>query len=305
MQYYSSDPNSFYFLAFNIMKDEMKMNRTITFEQAGYDEDAELKGYDIYIYEHSFPKDVVQSGLPSDGLVIISDPDMTVSGMDVRLGKRVQLNGLTSMTLGDPHPLTDVMNASRIGVTAYTTVNNYSDAYTPLIFCQGSPMILARNTPTHKTVVMPFNINRSSFFTWDFIISLYNVLNYYMPVTTDRCLYEVGESAKIMCKGSDLTVTDPEGNDTVLNTFPEQFALKGYGSYTVTTKFDMKRDDEVRRLFVKVPSECSSIFNVSDYNAVINRVVYGEVTTDLFVYVAAALLVLLVLEWLLQFLSGY
>ena len=305
VQYYSSDPNSFFYLGFQMLKDNMSKTREILFTQVSDMEIPLTEGFDYYIFEHEIPQAVVDNGLPTDGVVILFDPDKSIDGLGIEFGNEVQLARFTYLTAGAEHPLTSYMKASRIGVSRYRKITSIDDdSFETLLYVNNDPIMLAKNVGASKVVVLPFSINQSNFsIVWDFQMLLYNLINYFMPVTLTDYSFEINDITKANCKGASIDVTNDRGQIVgILEDFPVDIRFAELGTYTFTTKFDLAKVDEVRKVFVKISAVESGIFKVADTRVVLtSKVSYSDLGQDIWVYFAAAIVVLLLAEWFLQF----
>ncbi len=304
VQYYSSDQNSYFYLGFHILIDNMSKTRDISFKQVYRDEEPETEGYDYYIFEHSIPQKILENGLPKDGVVILWDPDQAIPELGLEFGEVVELPEFTYLSGESDHPLLNYVDPARIGVSKYTKVTPVTEGeFETLMSCNGDPLLLVRNSSREKIVVLPFSINQSnvSYFR-DFETLLYNLINYYMPITLSQYSFELEESTGVNCKGETLYVESESGKSFTLNDFPSSVTFSETGTYTLTTRFGYAKEDEVRKVFVRLSPKESSIFNVEDLNMDIQN---GEATgisrKDLLVYFAAVIVALLFIEYWLQF----
>lgn len=304
IQYYSSDQNSFFYLGFHILVDNMSKTRDIYFKQVYHDEEPEIEGFDYYIFEHSLPEKVLENGLPTDGVIILWDPDQTVANLGLELGEEVQLPEFTYLSGESDHPLMQYVNPTRLGISKYRKINEIrDDGFETLMTCNGDPVLLAKNRADSKIVVLPFSINQSnvSYFR-DFETLLYNLINYYMPITLTKYAFELEDSTEVKCKGQTLYIESESGKSQKAEQFPYTVTFNETGTYTFTTKFGYQKDDEVRKVFVRISPTESSLFEVVSLNMNIqNGEVTGVVKKDLLVYFAAVIVALLFVEWWLQF----
>ena len=299
IQMWSTDQNSFSYVAWNVIADSLRSNRDITFKQVRESFEPEVEGYDIYIFEHSIPENVLENGLPTDGVVVLMDPDENVKGLELTLGDEIKLPSM-ELSTGVVHPLTNYMDPSRITVSTYRRIV-YSAGFEELFFCGGDPVLLAKNEVDSKVVVMPFSVNNSNITTkWDFAILLTNIVNYYFPLTTEKYVLDVNESLSVNSKAGKLDVRGPLGLISELDTFPKELVFSEPGSYKLS-QIPISGIEEVREIFVKIPEEECNIFREVD---VLTRIqiekVIEEDDYDLLIFVAAALAALVVVEWWLQ-----
>lgn len=314
VQYWSAEPNVFWQLAINTLTSNMRRTRRISFkeiyegqENADGPIQASNSGYDIYIFEHSIPQEIIDKGLPKDGIIIIADPDETLAQFDeigLTLGSRVNFSTLTQLdSKGVSHSLLQYFNPANLGVTQYTRIASIDDSnFVPILYCDEDPVMLVKNTGSQKVVVMPFSINMSNFYGRELMTFMYNLINYFMPYTLDGYDYTIGESAAVDCKGVSISVRSESGTTSTISRFPTQYTFTEIGTYTFTTRFGLEKDNEIRKVYVHMPSSESSLFNMSEFHILMNNEeVTGEMGTDIFLYFAIAMLVLLAVEWYLQF----
>ncbi len=306
VEYWSDNANSFWQLAFNNLSTNMNKTRAITFHEVYTDMDmkAENSGFEFYIFEHSIPQEILDAGLPKDGVVLLVDPDETINQTDIGItfDKVVSLDKLTPCQIETAHPLTQHLKAERINLTKYSQVTVQQDSkFQPLMLIDNNPILLVKNTQTAKFVVMPFSINMSDFYGDQFQIFIYNLINYFMPVTLSNNDFNLGEKVQINCKGDTVEVKHGE-DETVFVNFPAQITFDKIGTYTFTTTFGIERENEIRRAYVHVSTQESNLFRRAEFKITLNnKELAGEEGKDFFIWLAVASLILMVIEWYLQF----
>lgn len=294
--YYSSMPNNFWSSALLVLQDILKdsWNVEITEVLTG---DAPTEGYDIYIYEHEGP-----STVPSDGVVIYSDPPKTglPASAGIRFGTAVSSqNGEVFLSAGESHPLMKNVDASRISVTKFTPVVS-ADGYVSLVTYQDYPLVMVKEDVDQKIVVLPFSMHFSNIAMQpDFPLLLKNITEYFFPVTLQGYVYEVNSTVDLNARG---TVLDVSGPDTKLSleSFPTQIQVVKPGTYTLT-QVAMSGDPVIESIFVKIPSVESDINRVE--GVLTNPYFFEEsemVSIDLLFYFALAVVTLLFIEWWLK-----
>lgn len=308
VEYWSTEPNLFWRLGFAALTKNMRMTRKIDFKEIYIDrgEEPESSGYDIYIFEHSVPEEMIEGGLPKDGIIILTDPDSSVKklGLGIEPGQKVTLPSLKNLSMGTSHPLLEYIDPTSLGITEYTKlISNDDSAFTPILYCGDDPVMMVKNTGSSKIVVLPFSINMSNFYRTEFQVFLYNLVNYFMPVTLTDYDYSIYESAMVNSKGVSITVRSESGlTVNLLTRFPSEYTFTEVGTYTFTTKFGLEKSDEVRKVYVHLPPAESALFKISDFRVVLdNEEITGEVGMDIFIYFGLAIIALLVIEWCLQF----
>ncbi len=305
VEYWSTDANSFWQLGFNNLAVNMNKSRDIAFKEIYQDQGmvAENHGFDFYIFEHSVPDEVLQEGLPTDGIILLADPDSTINDANIGLSfnQTVKIPS-TACVSGEYHQLIQYMEPSKIHLTQYSKITVEDDSFKPLIFIDDNPVLLVKNTPSSKMIVLPFSINMSDFYGDQFQIFLYNLVNYFMPTTLDKFDFNLGEKVQFNCKGESIEV---EHNEKVQNfvEFPAELTFDDIGTYTFTTTFGLNKEDEVRRAYVHVSTAESNLFETSDFRINLNaKELDGESQgRDFFIWFAVLSLILMVIEWYLQF----
>ena len=290
IQYKSSKPNNYFGTALIVLRDKLKYRWNIDFVEVMPEEEAATDGFDIYIFEHEMP-----TVLPTDGVVILANPDKAPAGAGFMIGGELRLGEETSLSAGDPHRITNMLSPSGITVTRYREITS-SDGYENLLYCNGKPVMIAKNDTEAKIAVMSFSLNYSNLaLLLDFPLMMYNIIEYYMPSTLTEHVFEVGDKISLNCRGEELELVG--GNiDTVITEFPTELTLSEHGVYT--TMYTTLSGNAEESFFVRIPRAESNIHATED--ALINPIFLGtEGTTDIFLlyYLAMALVALLFAEW--------
>ncbi len=304
VEYCSEKPNGFWQLGFDNLANNMSKTRDITFREIFDGEEPQNAGFDFYIFEHSIPTGVLHS-LPKDGIILLVDPDATLNdaGLGISFEKKVSLGQLTHCTAKVEHPLTQYLQPERIGLTEICQVSvEENSLFQPLLFVDDNPVMLLKDTPSSKVIVMPFSINMSDFYGEQFQIFLYNLVNNFLPVTLTSSDFELGDTTQFYCKGETIEV-EHNGNAETFSQFPAQFTFRDVGTYTFTTTFGLEKQDEVRRVYVHLATQESNLFPQSDFRINLDsKEVASQLNgQDFFVWLAVASLVLMMIEWFLQF----
>ena len=82
IQYASSLPNNFLSGALLVLKNRYRDQWDIEISEPTKSKDIETSGFDFYIFEHAMP-----SAMPTDGVVILVDPDQIPRGLELSLGQ--------------------------------------------------------------------------------------------------------------------------------------------------------------------------------------------------------------------------
>ena len=296
IQYCSSAPNNYFDAAFKIIREKLKYRWDIELKVLKKEETPETEGFDIYIYEHVMP-----STLPTDGLVILSDPDDVPSNGGFRLGGTRTFHSEQFLVGGEEatHPLLNMITPEAISVTKYTSITSY-DGYTPLLYCEDSPMLLVKNDPDQKIVLMPFSLNYSNLAVMlEFPLLMYNCVEYFLPSTITQYVFDVNESISFNCRSDELEVSGANINQTFTE-FPSTLQLVTPGSYTMT-QTPLSGEEVIENFFVKIAKTESNINRQEDEMPELYTYVELEsANTDLLFYFAIALVMLLFAEWWLH-----
>lgn len=293
VQYYSSRPNNFFSGALMGLKDILKNRWDLTVDEVKRGNQPETEGYDLYVFEHQMP-----SALPTDGIVVLVDPDKLPQYVGVTLGEA--LPGSFEFSNGDEHPLTKDLDFSGIIVSEYTRVVG-ADGFQSLLYCGGDPILLVKNTDTEKIVLLPFSLNKSDLaVNMQFPILLYNIFAYFLPPTVENYVFDVDQTVALNARSPELTVTGPAGTEETIEEFPASLTLSVPGVYTLY-QVPVSGEDVIENFYVKIPAEQSNIFRTKD---VLNApAVDSSVESEdykLLIYFAAAMVALLFAEWILQ-----
>ncbi len=294
VQYASSHANEFFPSAIRYLRESEKNSFDVRMDQVSAS-DAKTEGYDLYIFEHSMP-----SVLPTDGVVILADPDVAPEGSGITVGALHDVSSDSTLSAGPAHPITQYMDPTRVTIARYHTLSEVDDSYEELMYYNGEPVLLARNQPQSKVVVMAFDLNRSNFpVTVDFPIMMHNLFSYYLPATLERTSFEVGEEIVVNARGEDVSVDGPGGRFS-LESLPAAVAASLPGDYTVT-QTGMSGAPIVDQFFVHIPNAESRLGIAEERLPALQRVDTGrDVNESLILWFAVAALVLLVAEWFLH-----
>lgn len=306
IQYCSSKPNNYFDTALKVLRDRLSYRWDIEFKEIMlFDEENAHKqkeepateGFDVYIYEHMMP-----SILPTDGFVLLVNPNEEPAGSGFRLGR--EYNSYTDMTLSagdDPnHPLLNNVNPEQITVTKYVEITSY-DGYDAVLSCNNAPLLLVKNESDEKIAIMPFSLNFSNLpVILEFPLLMYNLIEYYIPSTVTEYVFDVNEKIELDSRSEELYITGG-GNEVTATEFPFNMELKVPGTYTVI-QTPISGVETIETFFVKMPASESNIN--AEYDALTPPYYYEEAENtsheELLLYFAIALVTLLFAEWWLH-----
>ncbi len=297
IQYASSSPNNFFATALMVLRDTLGKRWDVEFVELKANEEPELQGFDFYIFEHKIP-DV----LPTDGVILLANPDFVPAITGLKLGKSYSVNAGHEVFLapGDDHPLMKGITAENITVSQFTEIAN-SDGYTPLMYVDDMPVVMAKNEADQKIIAMTFSLNYSNLsMLLEFPLFMYNLFQYYIPSTLTEFVFDVNDEISLNSRSEELLVEDEFENKTELTEFPGVVKLTSPGTYKVTYT-PISGNEEIEYFFVKIPdSECDIAPTVDALRSPYFATYQETADFDLLIYFALALVALLFVEWWLQ-----
>ena len=298
IQYYSTLPNSYWSTALLVLQDVMRDKWEIEIKEivpGANQENVATEGYDIYIFEHNMPATV-----PSDGIVIYSDPTRLPAEAGVRFGGSLSAGGQEIFLSPDEeHVIMKGIDATAISVTQFTEITSY-DGYSPLISASGYPLLLLKEDVDQKILLMPFSLHYSNLAVLpEFPLLLRNTINHFFPVTVEETVFEVGETVKMNSRGNTLEVIGPNVK-LELGEFPAEVKLDMAGTYTLTQPL-LSGDPLIESIYVRIPATESDIG--LEVATLTNPVFYENDASsyiDMLFYLALAAFALLFIEWWLK-----
>ena len=199
------------------------------------------------------------------------------------------------------------LTASDITINSYQVLEKVDASYKILMTCSadGNPLFMYRETNVgnikQKLAVLSFSVHYSNIVTLpEFPLMLYNMFEYFFPVTVEKNAFEVFDDISLNARGEVLTVSGPDMADTDFTEFPAKISVSVPGVYTLRqTTFTGKEIAE--QIYVKTPAEESNILAVRDTlaNPFVSKST-SDYYGDLLFYFALALVVLLFAAWWLQ-----
>lgn len=309
VQYYSTKPNTFFANVLMVLRDGMRGRWRLEISEVRKGS-PELSGFDFYIFEHEVP-----SELPKDGLVLLVNPSVPPKDSGLTIGKEV--SGDFNLAFGEKHEITQYMMPEMMRVSTYRQME-YSEEFKPLLYCGNDPVFVVKNTRASRLAVMSFSLNNAdTSMEINFPILITNLFNYFIPSTATvtkvvdgaeekvpQYVFDVNETICINTRGTNLSLSfSGEGgveNDYEYKDIPFEIALSACGTYAIRQTL-LSGDVVVSNIYVKMPSDQSNIFRTVDaLEGVAAKAPDREEDKDLVVYVAAALIALMFIEWWLQ-----
>ena len=298
VQYASSSPNSFFHSILLTLKSAYANRWDMQISEVKKGGEPETEGFDFYIFEHAMP-----DPLPTDGIVLLVNPGSAPTGSDMRIeGEYDFRKQSVSLTEEESHPLLKNVTADNITVSKYV-VGRYEPSYKVLLSCDTNPVLLMKDDGPSKVLVMGFSLHFSNLpILKEFPLLMNNIFEYYLPSTVKGNSFEVNEKVSLNARGEELTVSrvgDTLGGATY-NEFPASLNVNIPGTYMLKQITDFGKEIE-ESIYVKIPASESNIRDVKealDAPYVEERKI--ELYNDLLIYLAAALVALLFIEWWLQ-----
>ena len=112
------------------------------------------------------------------------------------------------------------------------------------------------------------------------------------------------DEVELNARGSSLEIISADGNKQTFNEFPVKMTVNAPGTYTVTQSL-LGEKKLIENFYVRVDSAES---NIADVKAVLENPEYTPIVSewydDLLLYLAAAMFVLSIAEWLLHIKEG-
>lgn len=261
-------------------------------------------GYDLYVYDKLMPKQ-----LPGDGAVWMICPESVPKGMTLKLGKAVEVQGYLEKAPDTGSEAFQTMTSQVSVKDVY--INEYLEISAALGFetiytCNGEPMILAGEADNARAVLFAFDLHASNLtLRIAFPELVYNMVQYSLGQVLNETAYEVGDTVTLQkTNGTVLTAVTGNGENAVTQNFvqlPATLTADTPGLYTV---MQVQADDSVKtaEYFVRISAEESDITAsggaLPELTGVSEEISYEKEITW---WIVALLLVLIVVEWGLQY----
>jgi hypothetical protein len=298
VQYASLIPNDMFYGALDDVNDYYRTTKNVWDIQITEVDlrlaEAATSGFDVYIFEHMMP-----SVMPTDGVVFLCDPDITPTGAGFTLGSIKDYNKESiNLNRESNSALLNYMDVESMTISRFTDIVSYDPAYEVLASCDTKPVILAKNDGDSKVIVCAFSVHYSNEgIRPELALLMLNAFEYYIPATVVSNRFEIYQSISLQAQGKSLTVSNVS---EAFTEFPATLYLSLPGTYTITQVTDFGKTIE-DRIYVTIPTAECNIWGTAD---TLRDPYLIDVDTnyfqDMITYVAAALLLLLFVEWLLQ-----
>lgn len=272
-------------------------------------------GYDLYVYDGTYPE-----VMPTDGaILLVAPPDDLPSEWWLNISGKRSGNFTFTSSGGSSEAYKTIMNGitpSSIQATEYSRILSYL-GYESIMQCGVDPVLLVKNEGV-RTAVLAMDVHMSDIaMLIDFPLLINNLCKYAMPSTVESPSFKVGETvtvnAKVNTQLLEITAKYSAGAETQesYTEFPVVLNPDAAGVFTVTQSLSSGRT-VIDQYFVRIP-EKESIFYQPE-KTLVNPVVMNTAGSDvsvqndtmsIYVYLAAALLAFLCLEWGLQYREQY
>ena len=302
IQYASTNPNPFYGVVLNNLTNAYRDVWDIQVTEVKKDDHEAVKtsGFDFYLFEES----EIPAKLPTDGVVILLDPqqDKVPAGTGITITKTMESKVGSTLMEGEEHPIMKNISAENIEVTRYTEIV-YDSEFVPLMYCNSKPVVAVKDEADCKMVVVGFSIHYSTFaIRKEFPLFMYNLFGHFMPPTVNGNNFEVNETVKLNARGVQLEVKREGSMEEaiVYTQFPTSMQVALPGTYSLK-QVTYSGSPVTEYIYVHIPTAESNIHVKGDAVKEPERTREDiEYFKDLIFFVAAAMVVLLFIEWWLQ-----
>ena len=276
----------------------------------------QTSGFDLYVYDNYVP-----DTLPKDGTVWFINPSKLPAslGLTVSNTRRSTEHFKLSSSGSNSDTAKSVLKCitpSTVTVSEYRRITSYV-GYDSILQIDGDPVLLVKNDNGLKVAVIPFDIHNSNLpIVPQFPLFINALCDYSMAHTLENTLYQVGETIKINAKADagfiSVTADYGEGKEEEIYTsFPVEIKAERAGVYTVVQQTNSGRKEEYS-FFIRIAQD-ESVFGKTE-SVLVNPVTpYGNGTDStvanntmsITVYLMGALLLLVCIEWGLQYREQY
>lgn len=261
-------------------------------------------GYDLYVYDGVMPKT-----LPGDGAVWMLNPEKVPKGVTFKLGKTVAADAYleTAPDSGSAlfAALTHEVSVNEVYLNEYLEISS-ALGFETIYTCNDAPVILAGEADNVRAVIFGFDLNASNLpLRIAFPELIYNMVQYSLCPVLEETTYEVGDEVTLN-KVSGAVITTVKGTGQMAGAesyvrMPAIYVAEEPGRYTVT---QIMADESVEEhgYFVHLAEGES---NLTAAGGTLPELTGGSETVtyekEITWWIVAALLILIVLEWGLQY----
>jgi len=297
IQYASEKPNSFWPAALRQLRNVFDDRWDIQITEVKKGNEPATSGFDFYVFEHKMPNKT-----PVDGVLLLVNPDKVSTSLGAVMAGEAYSGNPTgeNLEIADNHSILNNVLVNEITVTRYKRII-FSEEYKTLMInpMTNSAMLAVRDDDV-KVAIMAFSLHYSNLaVTLNFPVMLYNLFQYYFPVTVQGNAFEVNEIVELNAIGETLKVTGYDFEQE-FNSFPAYLKLSAPGTYTMEQQ--MLSDEKLtEKIYVRIPLAESNIrlqgeSIVEPYKINSNE----DFLEDILLYLAIAIVALMFFERLLR-----
>ena len=265
-------------------------------------EESELKGYDLYIFDGVTP-----ANYPEDGSVILIGTENMPDGIYV--SENIESQATLEFSIDADEDIYKEVYAGislkDAVVSKYAKLNG-NMRWRSVLECDGDSVCMTRDLEDgRKFTVLSFDLHNSNLpLLVDYILLMRNLVEYSVPALLKDTDYAIGEKVKftVMPTAKELYVELPDGDVDQLPTDEDVVRLlpSQLGIYTVVMA--TAEGGEYADFFVHIPAGESACEDVDKLEASLwssdKEDVQGEdAYIELWQYLAAVLLILMLVEW--------
>lgn len=271
-------------------------------------------GYDLYVFDGCLP-----DSLPEDGAVWMINPPRSLRKLQLVFGDALMGTYLSAERglEGDAARLTQSLSLADAAVVRFREVTSMG-RFTPVLRCGAYPVLLAgRGDNGFAQLVMPFDLQDSNLpLLADYVILMDNMLDYSVPPILDKQDYDCGARVfpRTLASCEQLFIQLP---DMSIRTLDPQAAQQGQtlsvpGSYTLMQELQ-GGGERLMSAFVHMPQAESLVsggaarsLSLPEPATEADHAAAGEAQhVPALRLLAAALLALLMLEWVVYHREQY
>ena len=285
------------------------LNRNYSIRVVSGLENASTEGFDLYIYSENVP-----DTLPLDGAVWIFDPNTlpTQIGRVFNDANVSNINPIPNTLSPRYQDLMRLVSPNRITISRYKRliVNSGFDV---LLTHQDNPLLSVSTNNGVKTTVFSFGMSYTNLplLFIDLPMLIRNLSDYSLIETVESQVFDSGQTIQIQPHPASISFEiEHNGITTEYSNETFDFELNNIGRYNIRQVLNTGRIEEIS-FFVRIPRQESNFDYKGDVIlAQINPVAPGgdEVVNDLFnllPYLAVVLLLLIAIEWGVQYREQY
>lgn len=274
-------------------------------------EAVEMTGYELYVFDGYVPE-----SLPEDGSVWIINPDRAVEG----ISEPYVVEGdatLSAVAENEAPFLVEDMSPEAIQLSSYLKTE-LSGAWSTALYCGSDPVLFTKKSENGmRTTVLMFDIHDSNLpLLSDYVALVRNIIESSVPSLLDKTDYSIGDivNISVLPNSLNLYVQLPDGAAERLNVSGDYtaFSPQNVGVYTAVATLS-NGGGQYCDFFVHIPSG-ESVYSagdsvsvtLSEASASADEAGEGEnALHELWFWLAAVMLALLLAEWGLYYYEQY